>query len=1042
MSRALVGLDASQKAAVTHEAGPILVVGGPGSGKTHAAAARIAWLLGQGTEPEAVLAVCFSSEQVAAFSATVEELTPAAHAEPSIDTLFGLSERILRQEALEARLDPFFCTLTQADRLSLLLDRIDSFGLGAHEVRGNPASVVAQMIGRIDSLKEQMVTAEQYRDYAGALSQRASTNTERAHARTEERFASLFEEHERLIAASGSLDRSDLINHCFALLHQKAHVRERVTARFSHLLVDDFQDLSFAQGMLLRLLCPASGNIGVFADSDQAIHRSGDLGSKNVADFTREYSNAHIVRLEGTYRLEGQIARAAEALLAAESTHPNGSAYKDAGVRFLRCRTQRAAGQAIAAQIERLLTTEEVDANRICVLFASVKQDGPAVCSALEERSVPFYLCGGDAYFRRSEVRDVLAWLRLLANPDDSTAIVRALSRPPVELNSVDIARVAQLAGRRRLDMVAAVSAACDGPQLSPEGRQRAQGFLRLHRAAAEVFDELQPDSFIHRLIERIELRDQQLFAPQPNTIERLVNIGKLVDLATGFMRRNPGASARDFARHLAAASEAGLSDPSLDAVEAPGSVVLSAIDEAKGREFDHVFVVGADDGTVSRGKDIPQALLKEKAQPNEAAGNEWRRRLYVAMTRARQSLTLVWTEDGEGTSARLVADFDRIRRAIGASEEVCDEDLLGASEGLHSSFRSLRDDVLDSVARVGAGLGEMRLDTYLDVSGAVARFLELIKAAALVERVKSGQSVDEALPELNQLLARGASDDQREALFASPIDDYLREAARRGTPPASVTRATSEPSLQPFLPRRGNGLLLSASDIETYRRCPLKYKFSRVLRIPEEPTVYQRFGIVVHQVLERFHANEKRPTLAFLMQLFEAAWRRCGFSNASSDRELKARAKAALRRYFELDRKRDSEPVWFERSFSFRLGPHVVRGRVDRVDRHRDGSFELIDYKTGAAKSKSELEDDIQLSLYQMGARRSWQVQTSSQSYYYVLDNEKVFVEHSNAELQRVRKAVEEIAASILAENFEPKPSREICSMCDYRLICPAAER
>ena len=154
---------------------------------------------------------------------------------------------------------------------------------------------------------------------------------------------------------------------------------------------------------------------------------------------------------------------------------------------------------------------------------------------------------------------------------------------------------------------------------------------------------------------------------------------------------------------------------------------------------------------------------------------------------------------------------------------------------------------------------------------------------------------------------------------------------------------------------------MLSASDIETYRLCPLKYKFSRVFRIPQEPTINQRFGILVHQVLERFHSNGG-GSFDDLMRLFEAAWRRSGFGDSNDDVQFRERAVSALRRYWELDQEREGEPVWFERSFSFKLGPHLLRGRVDRVDRLPDGRYELIDYKTGKAKSEAELRADEQL--------------------------------------------------------------------------------
>ena len=268
-------------------------------------------------------------------------------------------------------------------------------------------------------------------------------------------------------------------------------------------------------------------------------------------------------------------------------------------------------------------------------------------------------------------------------------------------------------------------------------------------------------------------------------------------------------------------------------------------------------------------------------------------------------------------------------------------------------------------------------------------------------------------------------------------LRDTERDLARRPAGPEEET----EPSLDPFIPRRGEGLMLSASDIDTYRLCPLKYKFARVFRIPQEPTIHQRFGIAVHQVLERFHTTGG-GTREELMELFEISWRRGGFGDTDDEQQWRQRARDALERYWELDRRSESEPVWFERSFSFHIGPHLLRGRVDRVDRHPDGSYELIDYKTGKAKTEEDLREDLQLSIYQMGARESWQLETSAQSYMYVLTGERVPVEHSEGELQRVRATVSEIADGIMQQEFEPTPSEEICSFCDYRIICPAAER
>ncbi|MDQ3935470.1 MAG: PD-(D/E)XK nuclease family protein, partial [Actinomycetota bacterium] len=478
----------------------------------------------------------------------------------------------------------------------------------------------------------------------------------------------------------------------------------------------------------------------------------------------------------------------------------------------------------------------------------------------------------------------------------------------------------------------------------------------------------------------------------------------------------------------------------------AASAVPVMSMHDAKGTEFDCVLVLGLSAAKMpgsrrDRAGGIPSELLKESLP--EAADHDaaMRRLLHVAMTRARRRLVMSWAEGERGAGSRPSPYFEEARAAVEAEAEVVDEELFGPAEGLHATFRMMRDELLDSVAHVGGRLGEMRLDTYLEVSRSVARYLELLKIAALIERGKAGQSVSDALGEVNELLLQGASPEQAELFRLSALDDYLRDTAGDERRRRDAIVATPDDTLEPFIPRRGDGLMLSASDIETYRLCPLKYKFARVFRIPQEPSINQRFGIVVHQVLERFHASGG-GSLDQLMQLFEAAWRRSGFGDGSDDLQFRARAVAALRRYWELDRRREAEPVSFERSFSFHIGPHLLRGRVDRVDRLPDGRHELIDYKTGKAKSEQELREDVQLSIYQMGAREAWGLETAAQSYYYVLENEKVPVAHSEEELERVRGTVTEIADGIMAHRFEPKPSIELCSFCDYRIVCPAAEK
>jgi DNA helicase-2/ATP-dependent DNA helicase PcrA len=447
----------------------------------------------------------------------------------------------------------------------------------------------------------------------------------------------------------------------------------------------------------------------------------------------------------------------------------------------------------------------------------------------------------------------------------------------------------------------------------------------------------------------------------------------------------------------------------------------------------------------------IPAALLGEHVDPTHADSREehlaeMRRVLHVAMTRTREGLVLAYAAHSERGAPQHPSPFaEEARAALGEEWEEIEEQLFGPDEALHAMIGQLRDELLADVQQIGARLGELRLDTDLDVAHGVTRYLELLKLSALLGRPE-GQGVADALPGINAAILHAATAQQREILQTSSLEDVLLGAERDARVRAAATAARHEPSLAPFLPRRGDGLALSASDIETYRTCPLKYKFARVFRVPQEPTINQRFGIVVHQVLERYHQGGDGPdsprSVDELLGLLEAGWRRSGFGTSDEERQLHGKAEQALRRYHARFQTEDGEPLWFERSFNFKIGPHVLRGRVDRVDKLPDGRYELIDYKTGRPKSPAQLRDDIQLALYAVAASAAWSLEASQQSYLYVLDDQKVPLPDDAGDAEWIAETVLEVADGILGQGFEPTPSYAACSICDYRIACPAAER
>jgi DNA helicase II / ATP-dependent DNA helicase PcrA len=1053
------GLTEQQAAVVAHADGPLLVQGVAGTGRTESLARRLSRLVEDG---ERALVLTSSIAAARRIRVRAEATIESAYEELVVHTHPVASARLLREHATEAEVDPFFESLSPAERLAMLLDRIDELSLRRHEIRGNPAGLLARIVDRIDALKSAGVTAERFARWADEQS--GGTRSERDSAAREREFAEIYELHDSMLHAAGAMDDIDAVLELTRLLEERPALADGIAARFPHLLVDELEDACPAERSLIEALARGSASVVLSCDDEQ-----GRGPCDSASAWARQAIGPTEVTLEPTWRYGGDLLDAAHAVVAPAAgggVVPRRAAGPATRVRFWSGTNERAEAQAVARDIEAALAAGEVTMERICV---AVPRDGAparAIAAALEERRVPYRLSGPGAFFQRPEVRDVIAWLRLLADPTDAAAAVRALSRPPVELRSVDLARCTTIARRRKLDMVSALEASLESPQIPPEARDRIREFLQLHRAAARAMGEMRADVFVRRLIERIGFRRHRLFAAHPEAAERLRNLSRLGELAETWTRREPGGSNRDFVRYLVAVSEAGgmrrgsagaVEDPPEGMLEEQGEPIATAVrvmplERTKGLEFERVYVVGLNAGAVPGSAPAGSpAVPPGVGAPTPSHEEESRRLLYVAMTRATDDLVLARpaaTEDGD---TRPSPFYEDARAVLDATEQEHGEELFGPAEGLQATYRMIQDEVLEEAWRAGGKLREPRLDTYVDVNRAVARFLELVKLAGLIQG--SGEEpVSDALTAVNDLLDQAISPEQRSALRDSGLDAYLLDEEGAAKRRRELIAKRDEPSLEAFLPRRGEGLALSATDIELYRTCPLKYKFARVFGIPQETTINQRFGIVIHQVLERYHGQQPPPgetvvepadtgSLERLMSLFGAAWRRAGFGESDDELQFREKAIEALRRYHAREVASGSQPRWVERKFDFRIGPHHLRGRVDRVDELPSGGYELIDYKTGDPKPPRELESDVQLAIYRLAAREAWRLEGAAGSYWYVLADEKVAVGGSPDDLERVEGVVLEVGEGILGQDFEPRPSPDICSWCDFRLICPASE-
>ncbi len=465
----MLALAEEQQRAVAHEEGPLLLAGPPGSGKTEALARRFARLVEDGIAADRILVFSATPATSVRLGQRVEALLDGPFEELWIGTWDELGERLLRRHSTAAGLAPFFDVLGPAERLAMLLERLDELPLRNHEIRGNPAGLLARLIKQVDELK---------------------VGTEPP----EPDLAEFCAAHDRILAESGNLDRADVFLSLTKLLDERADVRAEIATRFAHVMVDEYEDATASQRSILNKLAQEVPN--------------------------------HLYAENAPFAVGALVLN---------------QVFRDPEVRRWRCDNERAQAQAVAREAEHLLATG-TPPEAICVLVENPATDGGPVAAAMEERGIPFHVAGPAALFQRPEVRDAIAWLRVLAQPDDSPAAARALTRPPIELRAADLARLTTIARRRKVDMVSACEAALESPQIPPEGRERIQAFLKLYGEASTALEERRADVFVRRLIERVGLRRQRLFAAEPEVAERLLALSRLAELASVWPGAKPTA--------------------------------------------------------------------------------------------------------------------------------------------------------------------------------------------------------------------------------------------------------------------------------------------------------------------------------------------------------------------------------------------------------------------------------------------------------------------------------------------------------------------
>jgi DNA helicase-2/ATP-dependent DNA helicase PcrA len=578
-----------------------------------------------------------------------------------------------------------------------------------------------------------------------------------------------------------------------------------------------------------------------------------------------------------------------------------------------------------------------------------------------------------------------VAWLRALTDPTDAQAHLRVAADPALGLPWGPVA-----------DAVAEAAAAgrpVTGPLLEVARTTGAPRLEALVRELGPGSSALAPGAFVREVLDRTGLRRSAIALGGAEGAARLAALASLERLAAEVAWREPALDPAGLASRLAGLARVGFrGDPGV-AAERLGVQVMT-VHQAKGLEFDAVIVIGLIastwPGRDRPGPDIPDALLPEALpRGRDAHLAEARRLAYVATTRARSHLVLSTLRLGASGAAQRPSPFwEEARRAVGDPEPI----EVGA-------------------APERAAMAEV---------GARRRAFEAASMAA-AEALAAG-SAD--APELGKIAERAARD-----LTAA------RAAALRPPPPAPPRAPVARPARP--------GLQLSPTDIERYRLCPLAYRFARIDRVPQRQSAARAIGVAAHLALEAHHRPDGAGGGADdLVRRFVVELRRAGVAESAEGRQAVERAREMLPRYHERTRRAPGRTVAVERELTLAVGPHRVRGRVDRVDAHPAGGNRLVDYKTGRPPAEAGRGDEeLVLTLYLAGAREAWGLDARAATIEYVLDGEVRQVQPEPDELAAAMEEVRRVADEVAAGRFEPRPGWA-CRSCDFALLCPAMDR
>ena len=607
MNSLLTGLNKEQQQAVQHTEGPLLILAGAGSGKTKVLTVRIAHLLAQGVNPYEILAITFTNKAAKEMKSRVEGLVGDVANRIWLSTFHSFCAKFLRFE-----IDSFlgynrnFTIYDTSDSQAVIKAALKALNLD------DKYYPVGAMIAAISDAKNQLLFASDFRKQARDFYQ--------------QKVADVYEYYERELRKNNALDFDDLLLVAVKLLQSNAAVLDKYSHRFRYVMIDEYQDTNHAQYLLAKLLASHWKNIAVVGDADQSIYAWRGADIQNILDFEKDYPNCTSIKLEQNYRSTKIILDAANAVIDNNEGRPEKNLWTDktegAKIQHFTAQSEHEEAAFIGDTIAKKHDIHDVPYGDMAILYRTNAQSR-VLEEALIKRALPYTMVGGTKFYDRKEIKDVLAYLRVLYNPFDDLSLLRIINVPKRSIGATTVAKLQDYAREKGTSLFMTLTQLHLIDSIKGKTKEKLEEFgILIFTLVSEMEDKTVLD-ILESILDRTGYLAQLEESTDPQDQARAENIGELLSLAKDFQDTNPSGTVEDFLEQVALVND-------VDSFEQEESkVTLMTLHAAKGLEFPIVFLCGLEEGLFPHSRTL--------MNPEEI--EEERRLAYVGITRAEKEL-------------------------------------------------------------------------------------------------------------------------------------------------------------------------------------------------------------------------------------------------------------------------------------------------------------------------------------------------------------------------------------------------------------------